>query len=105
MISSYVMFSLQSCASILSLNGDINLGIFTEGNLMLTTSQPSTWDSQRGALLQCHQIPQPRFSTAPLKIPPALAAPGPHAEVHRCVLSNMCLPFHNGLYTNALMER
>src|ERR1041385_7770608 len=29
--------------------GDIDLGIFTEGNLLLATSQPSTWSNQRGA--------------------------------------------------------
>src|SRR4051812_46634838 len=29
--------------------GDINFGIFTEGNLLLATFQPSTWGNQRGA--------------------------------------------------------
>src|SRR3954469_11557803 len=42
---------------------ELNLGIFAKGNYHYATSQPSTWGSQRGALLQCHQRPSKESTT------------------------------------------
>ena len=49
--------SLYHLLVVLGVLQETNLGIFAKGNLLLTTSQPSAWGSQRGALLQCHQLP------------------------------------------------
>src|ERR1043165_1991717 len=39
---------------------ETNLCIFTDGNLPQSTSSPSTWGNQRGALLLCHHKRQSR---------------------------------------------